>query len=323
MSVLLANDYVKEEFMMRDIYCETLLDIAKKDERIVTLDADLMNSIGMKAFQKEFPDRTINCGVQEANMIGVAAGLSATGKVPFAHSFGPFATRRCYDQIFISAAYAKLNVRIVGSDPGITAAYNGGTHMPFEDMGILRNIPSITLIEPVDSAMLKNILQQIVNLYGVYYIRLMRKNAIRIYEDGSAFEIGKAVKIREGKDLTIISSGVLVAESIEAAKKLEAKGISAGILNMFTWKPIDKQAVIECAKTTGAVLTAENHNIYNGLGSAVAEVLGENIPVPLERVGCLDKFGEVGLENDLKVIFKMTADDIVKKAVKLLARKKA
>jgi len=318
MSAIIAQNRVKEEIEMRNAYCSTLIELAKKDDRIVVLDADLMKSMGMIPFKKAFPDRTFDVGVQEANMIGVAAGLSATGKVPFAHSFATFATRRCYDQIFLSCAYAKLNVRITGSDPGITAAFNGGTHMPFEDMGILRNIPELTILEPVDSVMLKNLLEQTVDPYGVFYIRLLRRNAIRIYEEGSTFEIGKAVQLKEGKDVTIIATGIMVDEALKAAERLSEEGISARVVNMFTLKPIDKEMIIKCAEETGAIVTAENHSIINGLGSAVAEVLVENIPVPMERVGVRDLFGEVGPVDYLIKRFEMTSEDIVAKVKKVI-----
>jgi transketolase len=322
MNIKLAKNNVKEEKMMKDIYCETLMELAKNDKRIVALDADLMNSMGMPPFKKAYPERTFNCGIQEADMIGIAAGLSATGKVPFAHTFGVFASRRCYDQTFISAAYARLNVRIIGSDPGVTAQYNGGTHMPFEDMGILRNIPTMTIIEPTDGVMLKDLIKQLANLYGVFYIRLLRKNAIKIYEEGSTFKIGKAIELRGGSDVTLISSGILVHESLKAADMLAAEGINARVVNMFTWKPVDADMIVKCAKETGAIVTVENHNIINGLGSAVAEVLAENFPSPLERIGCKDQFGEVGSQDYLMERFELTAADIVKKAKKAIGRKK-
>ena len=304
MSVVLAKNHVPEDQLMRDVYCRTLIDLARQDSRIVVLDADLMKSIGTIPFQEAFPDRTFNCGVQEANMIGIAAGLSATGKIPFAHSFGTFATRRCFDQAFLSAAYARLNVRIVGSDPGITAAFNGGTHMPLEDMGIMRHIPGITIIEPVDSAMLQYVLKETVNPYGIYYIRLLRRNAVKIYDEGSSFEIGKAVPLREGNDVAIFATGIMVAEALQAAEMLAGEGISAAVINVFTLKPIDREAIIHYAEKTGAVVTAENHNIIGGLGSAVAEVLAEHLPTPLERVGCRDHFGEVGPVEYLKQVFR-------------------
>ena len=307
--------------MLRDTYCETLMSMAREDKRIVALDADLMASSGMKAYAKEFPDQWINCGVAEANMIGVAAGLSATGKVPFAHSFGPFASRRCCDQIFMSAAYAKLNVRIVGSDPGVTAAYNGGTHMPFEDMGILRTIPEMTLLEPTDSVMLENLLRQLARLYGVYYIRMLRKNAIAIYEPGTAFEIGKGVTLREGGDVTLIASGIMVHEALKAAALLGETGVRARVVNMFTWKPLDAALVEQCARETGAIITCENHNVIGGLGSAVCETVAGVCPVPVERIGVQDLFGEVGPEDYLRGRFHLCDVDIAAAAGRAIARK--
>lgn len=322
LSYKLAADRVLDSIAMRDAYCQTLMDLARKDSRIIALDADLMHSMGMIPFLEEFPDRTFNCGIQEANMIGIAAGLSATGKIPYAHTFGVFASRRACDQVFISAAYAKLNVRIIGSDPGVTAAFNGGTHMPFEDMGIMRGIPEVTVIEPTDTAMIKDIVRKLVEPYGVFYIRLVRRNSIKIFEEGSTFEIGKALHLRDGSDVTVIASGLLVDEALKAAEKLEGEGISVRVLNMFTWKPLDREAVIKCAEETGAVITAENHNIINGLGSAVAEVLAENHPVPMERVGVNDLFGEVGPVDYLKERFGLTSENIASSVKKVLSRKK-
>lgn len=322
MSISIAKEFVKDNKMMRDVYCATLMDMAEQDNRVVALDADLMKSMGMMPFLEKFPERTFNCGVMEANMIGVAAGLSATDKIPFAHTFGPFASRRCFDQVFISAAYAQLNVRIVGSDPGITAAYNGGTHMPFEDMGLMRGIPGATVIEPTDGVMLENIMRQVKDMYGVFYIRLLRKEPVKIYEEGSEFEIGKGVTIKDGSDVTLITSGFLTSETLKAADMLEAQGISARVVNMFTWKPIDKEIIVKCANETGAIVTVENHNIINGLGSAVAEVLAENTPVPMERIGSRDRFGEVGPVDYLQKVFEMTAEDITDKAKHVIERKK-
>jgi transketolase len=320
--IRIAEKNETEKLAMRDAYCATLLQLASENQRIVVLDSDLMSSMGMAPFLAKYPEKTFNVGIQEANMIGVAAGLSATGLIPFAHTFGPFASRRCYDQIFLSVAYSKLNVRIVGSDPGITAAFNGGTHMPFEDLGILRNIPNITILEPVDTVMLKDLLVQTAGMYGLFYIRLLRKNSVKIYEEGSTFEIGKGVTLREGKDVTIISTGIMVKEALDAAQMLASEGISAKVINMFTLKPIDKELIIESARETGAIVTAENHSIINALGSAVAEVLSENIPVPLERVGVKDLFGEVGPVAYLREKFELTAEEIVIKAKKAIARKK-
>ncbi len=322
MKVKLVKERKPEDTMMRDVYASTLMQLAEKDSRVVVLDADLMTSMGMVPFGEAFPDRTFNVGVQEANMVGVAAGLSATGKIPFAHSFGPFATRKAYDATFISGAYARLNVRIVGSDPGITAAYNGGTHMPFEDMGIMRNVPTMTVLEPVDGAMLQNLLHQLVDLRGMFYMRLLRRQPVQVYEYGSTFNIGKGVVLRDGSDAAIISSGILVHESLKAADALQGRGISCRVVNLFTIKPIDRELIAECAAETGAIVTCENHNVINGLGSAVAEALVETVPVPMERIGSQDQFGEVGPVDYLMKRYKMGAEDIAKAVMRVLERKK-
>lgn len=319
-NITVASRFEQEKVTMRDTYCATLMRLAENNKKIVILDADLINAIGMRPFADKFPERTFDVGIQEANMIGVAAGLSATGQIPFAHSFAPFATRRCFDQIFLSCGYAKLNVRIIGSDPGITAAFNGGTHMPFEDMGILRNVPGITILEPVDNAMLEDLVEQTASLYGVFYIRMLRKFAVKIYEPGSKFEIGRGVVLREGKDVSILATGIMVKEALDAAEMLANEGISARVVNIFTLKPIDRELVADCAAKTGAIVTAENHSIVNGLGSAVAEVIAESAPAHLERVGVRDEFGEVGPVDYLRKRFKLTADEIVarsKEAIRL------
>ena len=313
--------FEKEAKEMRAIYCQTLQELARENDKIAVLDADLVGSSGMKAFFNEFPDRAVNCGIQENNMIGVAAGMSAAGMVPFAHSFGPFASRRCVDQIFISCAYAKLNVRIIGSDPGVTAAYNGGTHMPFEDMGTLMSIPQITLLEPTDSAQLKWMIQELEKAYGVYYIRLLRKNAVGVFEEGSKFEMGKIARLKEGTDVAIVASGIMVAEALKAAAALEEKGISAAVLNAFTWKPLDGETLAEYAKKCGCIVTAENHNIIGGLGSAVANSLARTCPVPVEMVGVNDEFGEVGTEDFLRKRFDLTAEHIVRASLEAISRK--
>ncbi|MHC1760057.1 MAG: transketolase family protein [Negativicutes bacterium] len=318
---MVSKTHLKEKVAMRDAYCQTLIELASQDERIVAVDADVMNSMGTVPFQQAFPERSFNCGIQEANMIGVAAGLSATGKIPFAHTFGVFATRRVLDQVFVSCSYAKLNVKIIGGDPGITAAFNGGTHMPFEDLGIMRGIPEMVVIEPTDSTMMRDITRQIAGMYGVCYIRSVRKNAVQVYEEGSRFEIGKAALLRDGKDVTIIATGLPTSEALIAADMLEKENISARVLNMFTIKPIDREAIISAARETGAIVTAENHNIINGLGSAVAEVLVEEALAPMERVGVQDLFGEVGSEDYLRDRFGLSATDIVAKVRKVMSRK--
>lgn len=313
--------FEKEAREMRAVYCQTLQELARENDRICILDADLVGSSGVKPFFQEFPDRAVDCGIQENNMIGVAAGLSAAGMIPFAHSFGPFASRRCVDQIFISCAYAKANVRIVGSDPGVTAAYNGGTHMPFEDMGTLMSIPKITLVEPTDSVQLRWLLQTLEKEYGVYYIRLLRKNAVGVFEEGSQFQLGRFARLREGADAAVVCSGIMVGEALKAAALLEGEGIRIAVLNAFTWKPMDDETLAEYARSCGCVVTAENHNILGGLGSAVANSLSRSCPVPVEMVGVEDEFGEVGTEDFLRRRFDLTAEHIVRAVRAAMARK--
>ena len=318
----LQSSFEKGPEMMRQVYCETLMELALENENIVVLDSDLISSSGMKPFFSRFPDRAIQCGIAEANMIGIAAGLSATGKIPFAHSFGCFSSRRACDQIMVSAAYSRQNVRIIGTDPGVTAALNGGTHMPFEDMGVLRSIPKITLIEPADTVVLADILRQLSVLYGVYYLRLSRKNVTSIYREGSTFEIGRGNLLTDGGDVTIIASGIMVAEALRAAAALGKEKISARVVDMFTWKPMDTALVEDCARKTGAVVTAENHNVIGGLGSAVAEALCTTCPVPLETVGVKDRFGQVGTEDFLRGQYGLTAQEIAEAARRAVARKR-
>ena len=321
MSYTVKSAFEKETVEMRSVYVNTLLELAREDKRICVLDADLVGSSGVKPFFKEFPDRAIDCGIQENNMIGTAAGLSAAGMVPFAHSFGPFASRRCVDQIFISCCYPKLNVRILGSDPGVTAAYNGGTHMPFEDMGALMAIPQITLVEPCDTVQLEWLVRELQDAYGVFYIRMLRKLAVSIYEKGSTFELGKIAALRDGADVCIVASGIMVGEALKAAEALAAQGVSAAVLNAFTWKPMDDETLAAYSKKCGCFVTAENHNVIGGLGSAVASSLSKTAPAPVEMVGIYDSFGEVGTEAFLRERFNLTADAIVRAAKKAVARK--
>ena len=319
MAVVLANKHEKEAVEMRAALCETLMQLAETREDIVYLDADLFGSSGMKKFAKAYPDRAFDVGIAEANMIGVAAGMSATGKTPFVHSFGPFATRRCFDQLFLSVAYGRNTVNVIGSDPGITALYNGGTHMPFEDVG---NIPTAIIVEPTDTTMLRSVVRDLSEKRGLHYIRLKRKTAIKVYEEGTTFTIGKGITIREGSDVTLIAAGIMVSEALAAAEQLAVEGISARVIDMFTIKPIDAELIKLAAAETGAIVTCENHSVINGLGSAVAEVLVQNTPVPMEMVGVQDEFGEVGDEAYLKERFGLTAANIVAKAKAVLARKK-
>ena len=312
----------KNSVEMRGVYAKTLMDLARADSRVVALDSDLAAPIGVMGMAKEFPGRMIDCGIMEANMTGVAAGMSARGCIPFTHTFACFQSRKCVDQIFLSAGFAQLNVKFVGSDPGILALYNGASHMGLEDMGILRNVPNLTLLEPSDSVMLESLLRQVKDIYGLHYIRMNRKNANTIYAPGTDFTIGKGLELRDGKDVTIFASGIMVEQALIAAEMLAAQKIDARVIDLFTWHPIDRDLIIRSAKETGAVVTAENHRTATGLGAAVANVLLENCPVPMERVGIGDVYGEVGELAYLMERFQLRAEDIAAKAEKAVARKK-
>jgi len=312
----MAND--KE---LRQVYAELLLKIAETDDRIVVLEADLMKATGTTPFKEKYPERFIDVGVAEANMIGVAAGLCVAGKIPFAHSFTPFATRRVLDQIAISIAYAKLNAKIGGTDPGVTAELNGGTHMSVEDAGLIRGIPNMMIVEPADATQLMSLLPQIAAVDSPVYMRLARKSKDRYFSEDTEFKLGKIHEMKPGDDLTIICSGIMIKNAIKASEILETEGIHTRVLNMHTLKPIDAQTIVKAAKETGAIVTAENHSVINGWGSAVSEVLSENYPVPLERIGIKDHFGEVGLTDSLLKKYKMTAEDIVAAAKKAIKRK--
>ena len=306
---------------MRQALADALTKIAETDERIMVLEADLMSCHATKGFKTAYPDRFVNVGIAEQNLIGVSAGLATMGKIPFAFSFGPFATRRCYDQIFISVAYAKQPVKIVGTDPGVTAEANGGTHMPFEDMSLMRAIPKMVCFEPTDATMIETALPQIVAHNGPVYIRMPRKKQEKVYDEIKDFSLGKAIKLRDGKDVTIIASGIMVSRAIEAADMLSAEGVEARVLNMHTWKPIDEEAIIKAVKETGVLVTAENHSTNGGLGSAVAEVVVEKCPAPIEMIGVRDSFGEVGKIPYLSERFGLTTKDLYEGAKRALARK--
>lgn len=306
---------------MREVYCDCLIEAARTDDSIVVLEADLMNCIKTGAFKKAYPDRFFDVGIAEANMVGIAAGLAACGKKPFCSSFAPFMTRRSFDQIFISVAYSKLNVKMVGTDPGISAELNGGTHMPFEDMGIMRSVPGMICVEPTDARQLRALMPQILACDKPLYLRLFRKQCQTVFDDNASFDLLRAATLRDGKDVTIVASGIMVSRALEAAQTLAAQGIDARVLNTFTWKPIDEAALIAAATETGAIVTAENHNVYDGLFSAVSEVVVRNRPVPMECVGVQDCFGEVGKMPYLSERFGLRAEDIVAAAQRAVSRK--
>lgn len=306
----------------KDLLGENIPKIIENDPDVIYLDADLMSCIGTTKFGLANPDKAINCGISEANMIGVACGLAAAGFKPIAHTFGPFASRRVYDQVFLSAGYAKNDITVLGTDPGVCAAYNGGTHMPFEDVALYRAIPTATIFDIADSAQLLDVLTQAKDLPGVKYIRVGRKNNAKVYETGSKFPIGKGITLREGKDAVVFATGIMIHEALQAAQELSKEGIEITVVDMFTIKPLDEECVIKYAKETGAVVTAENHNKIGGLYSAVSEVLARTLPTPVEYVAVEDVYGQVGPQDYLQQAYGLTKENVVKKVKAVLARKK-
>lgn len=307
---------------MRQVLALELEKAMKENEKIVVINADLAKPNGLGNLCKIYPERMLNVGVAEQNMASVAAGMSSYGFLPFICTFTPFATRRICDQIAISICYAKQNVKIIGSDPGISAEYNGGTHMSFEDIGVLRSIPNMVIFEPADNVEFQNLFPQILDYKGPVYIRMFRKSTPDIFSADDKFNLFKAKMIKEGTDVSIFCSGIMVDETLQANKLLEEDGINAEIINIHTIKPIDEEAIISSVKKTGAAVTVENHNIIGGLRSAVAEVLAENYPTVLRSIGIKDSFGEVGKMPYLKEIYNMTAKDIVNAVVSALNAKK-
>lgn len=309
------------EIEASQMFCQTMEEMFAEDNSVVYLDADLMASMKIQGLWKKYPDRVFNCGIQESNMVGVAAGLYLAGFKPYIHSFSPFASRRVFDQVFLSVGYAKKSVHIIGSDAGIMATDNGGTHMCLEDMALMRTIPGACVVDATDGTMLCALVKLTKDWKGVTYIRTPRRNMPDIYEKDTQFEIGKGLLLKDGQDVTLVASGIMVATALQAAQLLEEQGISVRVVDPVTVKPLDKELMIRCARETGAIVTAENHNVMGGMGSAVAEVIGENCPVPVLRVGVQDQFGQVGSEAYLREQYGLRPEDLVEKAKKAVAMK--
>ena len=305
---------------MRAAYAECLAEMMKNDRHIVVLDADLSKASGTRGLYERFPKQMFDCGIAEQNMTSIAAGLASYGFTPWIESFTPFATRRICDQIAISVAYAGMNVKITGTDPGISAELNGGTHMSMEDIGVLRSVPGMVIVEPVDEVQLRAAMPVLQAYQGPAYLRLFRKEAPKVFDEGYRFELFKADLLRGGRDLTIFVSGLPTADTLEAAKMLAEEGIEAEVINVHTIKPIDAETVRASAHRTGLVLTVENHNVIGGLHSAVLEALAED-PVPSFAVGVQDRFGEVGKLPYLKEVMGLTAENIARRAKDALGRK--
>lgn len=310
-----------ENMEMRQVFGDALEKLMIEDENIVVIDADLARANGTLGLRSRFPERAFDIGVAEQNMASFSAGMAAYGMKPYIATFTPFATRRICDQVAISISYAKRNVKIVGTDPGISAELNGGTHMSMEDIGVLRSIPDMVIFEPVDNVQLAKALPVINDYVGPVYIRMFRKTTPAVFGEDYKFDLFKADTIKEGKDVTIFASGIMVAETIKANEMLKANGIDAEIINIHTIKPVDREAIVKSAKKTGAVVVCENHNVIGGLYSAVAEVLLEEFPVPAKSIGVKDHFGEVAKMEYLRKKYEMTAEDIVKAVEEVLKKK--
>ena len=303
---------------MRAMYAQCLAELMERDEKLILLDADLSKACGTFPLRKRFPDRIFDCGVAEQNMISIAAGLASYGFRPWAESFAPFATRRVADQITLSVCYAKQNVKIVGTDPGIAAELNGGTHMSLEDIGVVRSIPGLVVFEPTDTIQLQAAMPVLHAYEGPVYMRMNRKEFPTVFPEGYVFDLFKADTLREGTDVTVFAAGLMVSEALKAAQILAGEGISCEIVNVHTVKPIDEETVRAAAHKTGVAVTAENHNVIGGLHSAVLEALSHD-PVPVWAVGAEDRFGEVGKLPYLKEALGLNANHIatvVREAVK-------
>ena len=304
---------------MRAIYAEEMAKLMEADRHVCILDADLAKASGTRKLYERFPKQMFDCGIAEQNMASIAAGLASYGFKPWIESFTPFATRRCCDQIAISIAYAGMNVKIVGTDPGVSAQLNGGTHMSMEDVGVLRSIPTMVIFEPVDEVQLRAALP-VINAYdGPVYIRLFRKETPAVFGESYEFDLFKADTLREGTDLTVFVSGFLTPDVVAAADKLKEEGLSVEVVNVHTIKPIDAETVRAAAHKTGKVPTIENHNVVGGLHSAVLEALASD-PVPAFAMGVQDRFGEVGKLPYLREVMGLTEEDIYNRMKELASK---
>ena len=305
----------------RDAYGETLKRLGAVNPDIIVLDADLSSSTKTSVFAKEYKDRFFNTGIAEANMIGVAAGLASAGKIPFASTFAVFGAGRAYEQIRNSVCYPKLNVKIAVTHAGLTVGEDGATHQMLEDIALMRALPNMTVVVPADAAETEAVITWAASYDGPIYIRLGRAKCEDIMPAEMTFTPGKSSKLSDGNDLTIIACGIMVAKAVEAAAILKKKDISARVINMSSIKPIDEDAIIKASKETGAVITCEEHTVMGGLGSAVAEVICKNTPVPMSMIGTEDTFGESGKADDLLNKYGLSTEHIVEEAICILERK--
>ena len=307
----------------RESYGTALCELAEEYENLVVLDADLAAATKTGMFKKKYPERFFDCGIAEANMMGVAAGLSATGKIPFASTFAMFAAGRAFEIVRNSIGYPHLNVKIGATHAGISVGEDGATHQCNEDIALMRTIPGMTIINPADDVEARAAVKAALDYAGPVYMRFGRL-AVPVFNDEKTykFEMGKGIVLKDGKDVTIVATGLMVNEAIQAGKQLEAEGISARIVNIHTIKPLDKELICKCAEETGLIVTAEEHSIIGGLGSAVAEAVTECCPVPVVKIGVNDEFGYSGPAVELLKEFGLSAENIVAKTKEALKLKK-
>ena len=306
---------------MREAYGETLVELGRLDPDVIVLDADVSGSTRTVLFKNAFPERFFNIGIAEGNMVGIAAGLAATGKIPFVNTFALFLALRAADPVRSLIAYNNLNVKIAGAYGGFSDSYDGASHQSVEDVSVMRSIPNITVIVPADEHETRKAVLAAAGFKGPVYLRLSRAEVPPVYSPDMTFEIGKAIVVRPGKDVTLFANGYMLTKALEAADLLSKDGIEAEVLDMHTVKPLDNEAVILSVTKTGAAVTVEENNIYGGLGSAVAEVLSTEKPVPLEIIGIQDKFGESGSYEGLLKKFGLDKTSIAAAAKKVIARK--
>ena len=304
---------LEKKIATRASYGETLATLGEKNERIVVLDADLSEATKTNIFAKKFPKRFFDMGISEQDMMSTAAGLASAGQVPYASTFAVFAAGRAYDQIRNSICYPNQNVKICATHAGVTVGEDGATHQMLEDLGLMRGLPNMTVMCTSDDTETKWAVQEISKIEGPVYLRLCRLATPVIYEEGQKFEIGKGIQIGEGIDATVIATGATVSEAIKAKEELEKEGINIRVVDMHTIKPIDKELIIRCAKETKKIITIEDHSVIGGLGSAVCEVLCDNHPARVIRMGVKDTFGKSGKAEELLAYFGLTARNIIEK----------
>lgn len=302
-------------------YGETLVELVGEGLDIMAVEADLSGSTTTNKLGKAHPDRLVNVGIAEQNMIDVAAGLALAGKTVFTGSFAVFGTGRCYDQIRNTVCYGELDVKVAPTHAGVTVGPDGGSHQMLEDVSLMRGLPGMRVLVPADYTAAKQAIRIAAQTPGPFYVRLGRAKVPQVYEEGFELELGRAYVLREGDDVTLVANGVEVAEALQAAEQLASQGISAEVIDAFSVKPFDKETLLASVRKTGCVVSCEEHSTVGGLGSAVADIIGENCPVPLERVGVRDEFGTSGDPSELLAEYGLDAAGIVEKAKKVLARK--